>query len=101
MLTEGTTEYTTCHGLLTEASSKCSGSALFQIAANGVDLDKLVIGKPARNVDAYSGYMTIEKLAWCVSQAHERGWRKFDFLHLKRWKVEENVLLYRCRCDGL
>jgi hypothetical protein len=43
---QGTSEYTTCIGLLTQSSATWPNSALFQIAAGGFDLDKLVIGKP-------------------------------------------------------
>lgn len=45
-------DYTTCNGLLQTSSSNRSDSALFQIAAAGVDLNKLVIGKPAIAADA-------------------------------------------------
>ncbi|KAG9310473.1 glycoside hydrolase family 18 protein [Chiua virens] len=40
---QGATEYTTCAGLLTTSSSAWPETALFQIAANGVSLDKLAI----------------------------------------------------------
>ncbi|KIM90462.1 glycoside hydrolase family 18 protein [Piloderma croceum F 1598] len=46
-----------------------SQSALFQIAASGVPLSKLVIGKPAIPGDAGSGFM-----ATCVSLAKQKGW---------------------------
>ena len=65
---EGTAEYTSCYGLIHASSSTWPESALFQISANGVDLDKLVIGKPGRSVDVNNGYMSLGKLAWCVSK---------------------------------
>nr|GAT50393.1 glycoside hydrolase family 18 protein [Mycena chlorophos] len=71
---QGTTEYTTCAGLLTASSSAWPESALFQIAANGVPLDKLVIGKPSAPADAGSGYMDAGTLATCVEQAKAQGW---------------------------
>ncbi|OCB91529.1 glycoside hydrolase [Sanghuangporus baumii] len=71
---QGTNEYTTCAGLLTSSSSTWPESALFQIAANGVDLDKLVIGKPATSGDASNGFIDPETLAGCVSQAKGQGW---------------------------
>ena len=71
---EGTTEYTTCAGLLTESSSTWPDSALFQIAASGVSLDKLVIGKPATSSDASNGYIDPTTLATCVEQAQAQGW---------------------------
>ncbi|KAH7914241.1 glycoside hydrolase family 18 protein [Hygrophoropsis aurantiaca] len=71
---QGTTEYTTCAGLLNASSSANPESALFQISASGVTLDKLVIGKPATSADATNGYMNTTLLAQCVDQAHEQGW---------------------------
>ncbi|KAN0073593.1 Glycoside hydrolase superfamily [Tylopilus felleus] len=71
---KGTTEYTTCDGLITASSSTWPETALFQIAANGVDENKLVIGKPAQQKDATNGYMSTSALAQCVAQAHSKGW---------------------------
>ncbi|KAG6813169.1 hypothetical protein H0H92_013576 [Tricholoma furcatifolium] len=71
---QGSTEYTTCDGLLTESSGTWPESALFQIAANGVDEDKLVIGKPATSSDASTGFMDTATLASCVKQAQSEGW---------------------------
>ncbi|EED77817.1 hypothetical protein POSPLDRAFT_94833 [Postia placenta Mad-698-R] len=71
---QGSTEYTTCAGLLTNSSSTWPESALFQIAASGVPLDKLVIGKPATTGDASTGYMSTSTLATCVEQAKGQGW---------------------------
>ncbi|KAG1752140.1 glycoside hydrolase family 18 protein [Suillus lakei] len=71
---EGTSEYTTCSGLLTTSSSMQPNTALFQIAAAGIPLDKLVIGKPATDVDASNGYMDPPMLAQCVDNAVQQGW---------------------------
>ncbi|KAG2042642.1 glycoside hydrolase family 18 protein [Suillus americanus] len=71
---QGTTEYTTCTGLLTESSTTWPGTSLFQIAAAGVTLDKLVIGKPATTADATNGYMNTTLLAECVETAYQDGW---------------------------
>jgi len=71
---QGTNEYTTCNGLLTTSSSTWPNSALFQIAASGVPLSKLVIGKPANSGDASDGYMSTSTLAGCVAQAKNQGW---------------------------
>ncbi|KAG2157736.1 glycoside hydrolase family 18 protein [Suillus bovinus] len=71
---QGTTEYTTCTGLLTESSTTWPNTSLFQIAAAGVSLDKLVIGKPATTSDATNGYMNTTLLAECVEMAYEQGW---------------------------
>ncbi|KAG8214867.1 hypothetical protein J3R82DRAFT_10034 [Butyriboletus roseoflavus] len=74
--TEGSTEYSTCAGLLTTSSSTWPETALFQISANGVTLDKLVIGKPATSSDASNGYIDPSTLATCVSEAAGKGWGK-------------------------
>ncbi|KAJ6453722.1 glycoside hydrolase [Mycena sanguinolenta] len=71
---QGVTEYTTCDGLLTTSSSMWPESAVFQIAANGVPLNKLVIGKPATTSDAGSGYMDPATLSTCLVQAAAKGW---------------------------
>lgn len=73
--TEGSSEYTTCSGLLTKSSSTWPESALFQIAnSGGVPLSKLVIGKPGIASDADNGFMSTSTLASCVQQATEQGW---------------------------
>jgi len=59
---------------LTASSTTYPESALFQIAASGVSLDKLVIGKPATTADANNGYMNTTLLAQCVDEAYEQGW---------------------------
>ncbi|TFY79025.1 hypothetical protein EWM64_g4988, partial [Hericium alpestre] len=66
--------YTTCATLLTASDGDFPGSALFQISANGVSLNKLVIGKPANSGDASDGYIDPTTLAGCVSQAKSQGW---------------------------
>ncbi|KAG9312391.1 glycoside hydrolase family 18 protein [Chiua virens] len=71
---KGASEYTSCQGLLHASSSTWPQSAVFEIAANGVDLDKIVIGKPGTTSDASNGYMSASTLAACVSQAHGSGW---------------------------
>ncbi|KAJ7733926.1 hypothetical protein B0H16DRAFT_1467810 [Mycena metata] len=71
---QGASEYVTCAGLLTASSSVRPESALFQIAANGVPLNKLVIGKGATGADATNGYIDPATLAGCVAQAKSQGW---------------------------
>ncbi|EGN97707.1 glycoside hydrolase family 18 protein [Serpula lacrymans var. lacrymans S7.3] len=71
---QGTDEYTTCDGLLNNSSSTWPESALFQIAASGVSLDKLVIGKPATTADANNGYMNTTLLAQCAEEAVTSGY---------------------------
>ncbi|TFK54531.1 glycoside hydrolase family 18 protein [Heliocybe sulcata] len=72
---QGTTEYTTCDNLLNESTSAWPNSAVFQIADSGVDLNKLVIGKPAQAAgDANNGYIAPATLAGCLSTAKAKGW---------------------------
>ncbi|KAF8546569.1 hypothetical protein OG21DRAFT_1426704, partial [Imleria badia] len=52
-------------------SSTWPEPALFQISANGVSLDKLVIGKPATTKDAKTGYIDPSTLASCVAKGME------------------------------
>ncbi|TFY60415.1 hypothetical protein EVG20_g7424 [Dentipellis fragilis] len=72
---QGKTEYTDCNSLLTTSNGQYPNSALFQIASNGVSLNKLVIGKPAAATgDADTGYIDPNTLAGCLSQAKAKGW---------------------------
>ena len=98
--TEGTTEYTTCAGLLTSSGGAWPQTSLFEIAASGVSLNKLVsvdvfwprgillsvalqvIGKPATAGDATNGYIAPATLAGCVSQAKAKGWSYVPLLFL-------------------
>ncbi|KAF7378135.1 Glycoside hydrolase [Mycena sanguinolenta] len=85
---QGATEYTTCDGLLTTSSSAWPESAVFQIAANGVSLNKLVIGKPATTADAGSGYMDPATLSTCLVQAVAQGWSqcRCDDMAVPEWR---------------
>ncbi|KAH9940688.1 glycoside hydrolase [Amylocystis lapponica] len=49
-------------------------SALFQIAAAGIDVNKLLIGKPANSGDADDGFIDPKTLAGCVEQAKNKNW---------------------------
>ncbi|EIW77020.1 glycoside hydrolase family 18 protein [Coniophora puteana RWD-64-598 SS2] len=72
---QGTTEYSTCDGLLTTSSTTYPNSALFQIVASGVAADKLVIGKPGTTGDETNGgYMSASDLASCLQQATAKKW---------------------------
>ncbi|KAI0272598.1 glycoside hydrolase family 18 protein [Gloeopeniophorella convolvens] len=71
---QGSTMYTTCTNLLTQSGGAYPGSSVFEIAANGVPLNKIVIGKPGNSGDADSGYMSPSTLAGCLSTAKSQGW---------------------------
>ncbi|KAI0665668.1 chitinase [Trametes maxima] len=66
--------YTDCEGLLNTAGAPFTGSSLFEIAKNGVDLNKLVIGKPGGAADAVNGFIDPATLGTCVDQAKAKGW---------------------------
>ncbi|KAK6992232.1 glycoside hydrolase family 18 protein [Favolaschia claudopus] len=71
---QGASEYTTCANLLTTSSSTWPNSAVFQIAASGVPLSKIVIGKPATTGDANNGFISTGTLASCLATAKNQGW---------------------------
>ncbi|KZP24609.1 glycoside hydrolase family 18 protein [Athelia psychrophila] len=71
---QGSTEYTTCDGLLKKSSTAWPQTSLFEIAASGVPQDKLVIGKPATAATATNGYIAPSALAGCVQTAAGQGW---------------------------
>ena len=79
--------YEDCNGLINTAGSPFTGSALLQIPANGFDINKLVIGKPAVAADATSGgYIDPSTLATCVSQAKSKGWNA----GVMSWEVRQS-----------
>ncbi|KAJ6514092.1 glycoside hydrolase [Mycena vulgaris] len=49
-------------------------SSVFQIAANGVSLNKIVIDKPATAADATNGFMDPGTFSTCLAQAKAQGW---------------------------
>ncbi|KAJ3058799.1 hypothetical protein HDU99_006648 [Rhizoclosmatium hyalinum] len=72
---QGSTDYADCDGLLNKSIGFFNGTALFEIAAQGVPLNKLVIGKPITPAGATNtGYMAPSLLATCVAQARGKGW---------------------------
>ena len=89
--TEGSEEYTTCDNLLNTSGGTFPGSALFEIASNGVDENKLVIGKPATANDASNGFIDPATLAGCVAQAAEQGWNA----GVMTWEVRSQVNIPR------
>ncbi|KAF8347883.1 glycoside hydrolase [Amanita rubescens] len=71
---QGFTEYITCPSLLSASSETWPNTAVFQIAASGVPMSKIVIGKPAILTDASNGYMDPVIMASCLSQAKDQNW---------------------------
>ena len=63
--------YADCNTLLNNAN----GSALFEIASHGVDLQKLVIGKPGAASDTGDGgFIEPTALSQCIQQAVSQRW---------------------------
>lgn len=67
--------YDTCETLLHAADGWFPGTAIFEIADNGVPLSKLVIGKPGAPEDATNtGFMHPADIGACVAEAASEGW---------------------------
>ena len=81
----GAVLFVDCDGLLNKADQAFPGSSLFEIAQNGFELNKLVIGKPGSTADAGNGFMGPKTLGTCVDQAAAAGWKAgimaFQFPH--------------------
>jgi chitinase len=72
---QGTNAYTTCDSLLfSSATTYFPGTSVFEMSSNGVELDKIVIGKPINAGAAANGYMDTSTLSSCVKQAQAQGW---------------------------
>ncbi|KAJ4490071.1 glycoside hydrolase superfamily [Lentinula aciculospora] len=64
---QGNSTYNTCENLVTKMSNE--NPALLEIIANGVPMEKLVIGKPAVTNDASNGFISPTDLGNCLAQA--------------------------------
>jgi len=77
-------DYISCPTLLTRsASGEFHNTSLFEIADvknAGVDLDKLVIGKPTVAGDATNGFLNLTTLSTCLAQAKAQSWDAGVFL---------------------
>ncbi|KZV72386.1 glycoside hydrolase family 18 protein [Peniophora sp. CONT] len=71
---QGSNMYTDCEGLLTKSGSSFPNTAVMQLADAGVDINKIVIGKPGIASDASDGFLSTTQLASCVKQAQAKGW---------------------------
>ncbi|THH04521.1 hypothetical protein EW145_g5462 [Phellinidium pouzarii] len=67
-------DYTSCDSLLTKSGTTFPKTSLFEIAASGIELNKLVIGKPASSTDASNGFIETGTLATCLLQAKKKNW---------------------------
>ncbi|PRP89490.1 hypothetical protein PROFUN_01353 [Planoprotostelium fungivorum] len=73
---QGDSSYDTCEKLLFTAGGFFHSTSLFEIAAAGVKLDKIVIGKPIGRAGVVNtGFMEVNDIATCVRQAVSKGWK--------------------------
>lgn len=72
---QATSTYDTCQTLLFQANGWATGTSLFELIGRGFAQEKLVIGKPVTTAGATNtGYMDVNTLAGCLSQAKAKGW---------------------------
>lgn len=67
---------------------------MFQIAASGVPLNKIVIGKPANTGDASNGFIDTTTLAGCLAQAKSQGWNAGAMVWEVKIEVPFDKLMY-------
>lgn len=73
---QGVGSYDTCNTILNKNKlTDFPETSLFQIARNGVPLNKLVIGKPGWPIDAANGWVAPEILSVCAKEASLKGWK--------------------------
>ncbi|KAF9078654.1 glycoside hydrolase superfamily [Rhodocollybia butyracea] len=68
---QGKTVYNTCENLVTKMND--DNPPLLEIVANGVPIEKLVVGKPAVADDASDGYISPTELGECLTQAKQQN----------------------------
>ncbi|KAJ3071240.1 hypothetical protein HDU98_005621 [Podochytrium sp. JEL0797] len=72
---QGNNRYDTCETLFYASGGYFSGTSVFEMVANGVPVDKIVVGKPVSPAGAAnSGFMNPAELAACIRGAKADGW---------------------------
>ncbi|KAJ3015597.1 UNVERIFIED_CONTAM: hypothetical protein HDU68_012653 [Siphonaria sp. JEL0065] len=72
---QGNTAYDTCETLFYASGGVFPGTSVFEIAANGVPLNKIVIGKPITRAGVVNtGFMEAVDMAACIADARGNGW---------------------------
>merc|ERR1712110_316684 len=73
---QGDENYGTCDNLFNKANPEWPETSVFEIAGNGIPLEKLVVGKPGRaKKDATNGFVDPKMLGACAKDAVGKGWR--------------------------
>jgi chitinase len=68
---QGNTEYNTYEGLFTKSKGFFNATSVKEIAARGIPLEKIVVGKPASKAEAdNTGYVDSQSLGQWVTQAY-------------------------------
>lgn len=80
---QGTNGYNTCYTLFNESRIPFTRTAVDEIADKGVDMSKIVIGKPAAIDDVVNtGYMLPEELKVCIKDyGFKTGFSTWQFYH--------------------
>lgn len=65
-------DYNDCTTLF-DSAANWPGTSVFELAQNGIPLEKIVVGKPGGPNDAEDGYMAPEALGACVADAVAKG----------------------------
>ena len=73
---QDSTTYSSCGGLMDKADGWATGTAVQELVANGIPLERIVVGKPMTPGDATNtGYMPVDTLAGCLKGAIAGGLR--------------------------
>ncbi|KAI9058730.1 glycoside hydrolase family 18 protein [Trametes sanguinea] len=85
--------YEDCNTLLNSAG----GPSIFEIKANGIDVNKLVIGKPGSTADiGNGGFIDPATLNTCIQQAVSNGWNAgvmaFQLSPCDVWSLKNRML---------
>ena len=87
--------YTDCDGLMTKSGSSEPKTSVMEIANAGVDLNKIVIGKPGEASDADNGFIDPSQLANCVQQGKAKGWAGGSAFHsILHYLSSSLILMY-------
>ena len=74
---QGTSEYETYETLFEESDGWATSTAVLQMNANGIPLDKIIVGKPVTTAGVVNtGYDSLNELTSIIGEAlSETSWR--------------------------